>query len=210
MAEKNSGIRSVLSDPRIYDVAQKWLGTVRSRQVLVNSYVRPTSGLELLDIGCGTASILDHLDGMNYTGFDPTPGYIAAARSRYGARGTFFVGRIGEVSPADLTAFDVVLAKGVLHHLDDPLARELFRLAAGALKPGGRLVTFDGCYTSKQSRIARFLIARDRGENVRTADGYEALARTAFDDVTVHVRDDLLRVPYTHALLVCHKSAGGA
>jgi SAM-dependent methyltransferase len=207
VAEKRTGIRAILSDPRIYDVAQRCMGTTRSRRTLVGGYVRPTDGAKLLDIGCGTASIIEHLDGVTYTGFDPSPRYIDAARARYGDRGTFFVGRIGELSPADLATFDVVLAKGVVHHLDDRLARELFTLAAGVLDPGGRLVTFDGCYRSDQSRVARFLLSRDRGQNVRTACAYEALARTAFDDVAVSVRDDLLRIPYTHAILVCGKGA---
>ena len=203
-------MRSVLRNPWIYNVAQRCMGTTRSRQELVNRYVQPHPGDKVLDVGCGTASILEHLGDVSYTGFDPTPGYIQAACATYGQRGAFFVGRIGEVSSAELPTFDVVLAKGVLHHLDDRLAKELFGLAAAVLEPGGRLVTFDGCYSAGQSGLARFIISRDRGQNVRTADAYEALARTAFEDVQVHVRDDLLRVPYTHAILVCHRPARAA
>ena len=207
MTEKRSGVRSVLSDPRIYNVAQQVLGTTRSRRELVGRYLRPTPGMRMLDIGCGTASLLEHLDGVSYVGFDPTPAYIEAARAKHGDRGTFFVGSIGGTSARDLGRFDVVLAKGVLHHLDDALAKELFELAAEVLEPNGRLVTFDGCYAPNQSRVARFIISRDRGQNVRTPAGYEALAQTAFTRVNVHIRHDLLRVPYTHAILVCDNIA---
>jgi SAM-dependent methyltransferase len=201
--ERRSGFLAVLRNPRIYNIAQRCIGTTRSRDTLINTYVQPGVGARVLDIGCGTASILEHLDSASYTGFDPSPAYAEAARARYGDRGRFFVGRIGEISASDLGSFDVVLAKGVLHHVDDQLAKELFALAAGVLEPRGRLVTFDGCYAPGQARVARFLLSHDRGRNVRTAGEYETLARSAFDDVAVHVRHDLVRFPYTHAILVC-------
>jgi SAM-dependent methyltransferase len=48
-------------------------------------------------------------------------------------------------SRADWNAgcYDIVMAFGVLHHLDDAEGRELFRGARRALKPGGRFVTLD-------------------------------------------------------------------
>ena len=82
----------------------------------------------------------------------------------------------------------------VLHHVDDETAAELFRLSRMVLEAGGRLVTSDPCFQPEQSPIARFLISRDRGRCVRSPEGYEAIARAVFDDVTVHVRHDLLRV----------------
>jgi SAM-dependent methyltransferase len=99
--------------------------------------------------------------------------------------------------------FDIVLATGVLHHLDDEEARELFRTAREALRPGGRLVTLDGCYVDGQSRMARYLLSRDRGKFVRAPEAYVRLARSQFEDVQASVRDDLLRIPYTHVALVC-------
>jgi hypothetical protein len=53
--------------------------------------------------------------------------------------------------------------------------------------------------------MARWLIGRDRGAHVRGADAYAELARASFGSVRVSTRDDLLRVPYTHAVL----EAGG-
>ena len=53
--------------------------------------------------------------------------------------------------------YDLVLAWGVLHHLDDDQAGEFMSLARRGLKPTGRLVTLDPCYTDDQSRLARYL-----------------------------------------------------
>src|SRR5205823_7002829 len=94
-------------------------------------------------------------------------------------------------------------ATGVLHHLDDKEAIDLFQVARAALKPGGKLITFDGCFCEGQSRIARYLLERDRGKFVRTAEAYVALARKAFENVEVTLRHDLLRLPYSHIIMKC-------
>ena len=117
----------------------------------------------MLDIGCGTTSILEEMGPVQYTGFDPNPAYIKTAKDRYGDRGRFLVGAMGEVTPDDLGVFDLVLAKSVLHHVDDTVAAAIFRLAADVIRPGGRFVTSDCCYTPDQSGLARFITSLDRG-----------------------------------------------
>jgi hypothetical protein len=98
-----------------------------------------------------------------------------------------------------------VLAIGILHHLSDEEALKLFRLAQSALKPGGCLVTLDGCYIDNQPRLARYLISKDRGEHIRTLDAYRALASRVFSKVVTHLRSDLLHVPYTHLIMKMEK-----
>src|SRR5262249_60326846 len=95
-----------------------------------------------------------------------------AARRRFGGRAEFHCARAGEKSLEGQAEFDIVLALGILHHLDDPEALHLFRLAKQVLEPAGRLFTLDGCYVPNQSRVARWLLSKDRGKNVRTADEY--------------------------------------
>ena len=152
--------------------------------------------------GCGTGDIVELLGAVSYVGYDPSAEYIESARQRHGSRGTFSVGEVGSVDLRD-DSFDICIAKGVLHHLEDDAASGLFAEAARVLRPGGRLVTMDPVFADDQPLIARFLAERDRGQNVRRFDEYEQLARTAFGDVDGQVRHDLLRVPYSHALLIC-------
>ena len=93
----------------------------------------------------------------------------------------------------------------MLHHLDDSDALALFELAHTALKEGGRFVTYDGCYIEGQSKIAKFIISQDRGRFVRTKDEYCNLASQIFSNVKQELREDLLRIPYTHLIMECRK-----
>ncbi len=198
-------IRGVLSHAGVYGLFQRMVGAERERRLYVERHVRPVAGDRVLDIGCGPADILHALPSVTYVGFDMSSSYIEAARRRFGARGQFEVGSISVELAGKYTGFDLVLANGVLHHLPDQGATALFELAKAALKPGGRLVTFDGCFVDNQSRIARFLLKKDRGEHVRNEAAYLKLATGVFGDVTATVTDDLLRVPYTHLVLECRR-----
>jgi SAM-dependent methyltransferase len=177
--------------------------------VLVRDYLRPLPTDRILDIGCGPASILASLPAsVEYVGFDPSPRYIEAAQKRFGPRGTFVVGVATRENLPQYPPFNLALAVGVLHHLDDEAARELIELAFANLQTGGKLVTLDGCFTERQSAVARSLLRMDRGRYVRDAEHYKRLALDAFTQVELDVRTDLLRIPYTHAILTAHKGAG--
>ena len=199
-------MRQILAIPAVYKLFARMVGAHRERLAFVREYVRPKPGDRILDIGCGPADIVEYLpNDVEYTGFDNNPAYIDFARGRYGERARFECQRVSEAK--DLAerphSFDIVLAIGILHHLDRDEAIAMFRIASQQLKRGGRLVTLDGCYVEGQSRIARHLLSRDRGEFVRTAGEYLALAKAVFDDVTASIRHDLLHIPYTHVALEC-------
>ncbi len=207
MAQITSGIRSILSHPSIYNFTQNFLGVRRARKVLVEEYFPKQKGLRILDIGCGTAEILEFLpDDIHYVGFDASRHYIAQAKKRFGHRGTFFAELVKSARLEDLGKFDVVLAFGLLHHLDTPEAETLFDIAAEALNKDGVVITVDPCFTSDQSPVASWLIAHDRGQDVRDEAGYRRLAGGCFSSVLSTPRYDLLRVPYTYLIMRSKKT----
>lgn len=203
MAEITSGLRAILSHPLIYRGMQWLVGAERLRRHIA-SLVEPRPGLKVLDIGCGPADLLAHLAGVDYVGFDSSAHYIRAAQARFGARGRFFQEELRADTNLELGTFDCIVAVGLLHHLDDDAARQLFRIARDRLTPGGRLITVDCCWAAGQHPLARWLISRDRGQNVRSLEGYQALAQVEFPQVDGGVRHDLLHIPYSHTLLTCH------
>ena len=179
------------------------MGAKRIRKELVDQYICARSGQRILDIGCGTADILSYLPaGVEYWGYDISSEYIEAAKSRFGDRGHFMCGRFDIQEANRLPKFDVVLAIGLLHHLGDAEAVELFQLARAALHENGRMITFDGCLVPGQNPIARFLLLRDRGQNVRAAEEYRGLAGSSFENVQGYVRHQAW-IPYTHWIMEC-------
>jgi len=195
-------IRSVLAVPQAYQLFWNVIGAPARSRTLVSEYIRPRAGDRILEIGCGPGTIVPYLPACEYVGFDASAEYIEQARRRF-PQARFVCERVSEYTLPQPAYFDRVLALGIVHHLDDREALQLFQIAEKALKPGGKLVTLDGVWTGRQSAAARALLAHDRGEFVRSEEGYVRIASRVFDNVKASIRHDLLRIPYTHIILEC-------
>jgi SAM-dependent methyltransferase len=200
------GLRSVLASPRVYELWSRLVGGEAGRSTLVREYVRPSPGARVLDLGCGPGELVHLLGDVEYVGVDVSERYIAAARESVGGRAEFRVGDATNLD-RDLRGFDLVLALGLIHHLDDESSRRVLNAARAALRSGGRFVSVDPTVTSGSRAAARLLVSWDRGGHVRGPAEYERLARSVFELVRCDVRQDLLRVPYTHCLLECSAPA---
>ena len=205
MSHSSGGVYKFLELPRVYDFFQSLLGRKDVRRFIVDRYIRPRPGDRIVDIGCGPGSMLPYLGPVDYTGFDLNASYIAHATQTYGRQGTFFQGRVDDAVNRLESGIDIVIAIAILHHLSDQEACALFNVATRILNSGGRLITLDPVLTSPQNPIARLMIRLDRGKNVRTGDCYLSLAKECFGKVEVDIRTDLIRIPYTHCILACHK-----
>lgn len=196
-------LSDILAKARVYSLFAQVIGAKRGRQVYVQNFIRPKEGDRVLDIGCGPADILEALPKVEYHGFDLSSNYIESARKRFGNRGCFHVEAVNKELISRYAGFDLVLANGVLHHLNDAEAVDLFQIAKTALKPGGALVTLDGCFVQGQSPIALYFLRRDRGKFVRAQADYLRLASQIFSTIESHLTHNLLRIPYTHLILRC-------
>ena len=204
MAQIINGVRAILSHPRVYSSFQLLMGGHKFRMNFASQLVRPFPGMAILDIGCGPADILAHMPSVGYWGFDISEAYIEKAQKTYENRGRFYCKLLEAQDLENLPKFDVVLAIGLLHHLDDAEACKVLQLAHQALRPQGRLLTVDPCLDSTQNPIARFLIRSDRGQNVRDKAGYESLAGKVFSSFSATVRHQAW-IPYTHCIMECTK-----
>jgi 2-polyprenyl-3-methyl-5-hydroxy-6-metoxy-1,4-benzoquinol methylase len=180
------------------------MGAKEGRVRFVRDCVRPFPGMRILDLGCGPAEILNAMPhDIDYVGYDMSPDYIASAQRKFANRGDFNCRLLEETEVATLDPFDLVMGIGVLHHLDDTTARQFMTIAKAALKPGGRILTLDTCFAAGQNPIARFLIARDRGQHVRNAEDYLALVDRSGLDVAGKVTHQAW-IPYTHWIMECN------
>src|SRR6266478_6579280 len=131
------GLYFLLSLPSVYRLFRTIVQGDGCR-VYVSEYVRPVPGEKVLDIGCGPGDILENVPAVDYLGFDINPKYVEAAQKRFGRRGRFFCGDVGLTAiDQEAASFDLVLATGVLHHLDDNHAVSLFNLARRTREAGG-------------------------------------------------------------------------
>jgi SAM-dependent methyltransferase len=193
----------LLERASVYNISQRLVGKPNVYRVFVGEYLRPTAGARILDIACGTGELLKYLPAVSYLGVDISDAYIACARRRYADRAEFLCADLTQLAVGSGT-FDLVVAIGVLHHLDDPAATALTTLARRALRPGGRFVALEPCRLPGQPLIAKVVIAVDRGAHVREREGYERVLRPHFAEVRSELRGDLLFVPSTHVILECH------
>lgn len=205
MAQMTSGVRAIFSNSIIYNFSQMLVGASRARKKFVDGYLEIENVSRLLDIGCGTAELLEHLPDMTYyVGYDASVRYIDTAKRNFSHRHAEFVAQqVTDSLLAGSQSFDRVTATGLLHHLEDCDVIHLFQIAKGALKEEGFFVSLDPCYVGNQSLFSKMLIDCDRGKNVRTLVGYQCLAESVFTHVAIHHRNDLLHIPYDHAILVC-------
>jgi SAM-dependent methyltransferase len=104
---------------------------------------------------------------------------------------------------------DVVLAKGVFHHVDDDEAKKILEFAYRALKDNGRFIFYEPCYLIWQSGISAYFMSLDRGQNIRTEQQWKELASSIFPVVSTNVVTGVHRLGIRHVCMVgqCRKSA---
>lgn len=204
--QSNSGILRWLKVPPLYNAFQAVVGGNALRRRIIQTHVRAKPGDKVIDIGCGPARVLRSLPDVQYVGFDTDPDYISFAKRTHGSKGTFIAGDTRSLrEDPQFRDADVVIALGVLHHLDDEEAADCIRFAHDALKSGGRFITHDACWIPNQGAFSRYIMSKDRGRNIRTEQQYRQLAAKAFRNVRAWVDKKPMRIPYVTVVLECEK-----
>jgi len=209
MTQKTSGVLSLLSLSGIYNFLQVIFKDNRpgfTLEDILSKYIKP-SDLKILDVACGTGAVRGAIkERVEYHGYDISEKYIATASSLYTDESTFFVAK--EFSETEslrfVSYFDVAFIVGGLHHMSDEVAINLLFNISRSLKPDGYLVTIDPVFVNDQSFLAKRIISFDRGQAVRTPDGYKSLMRDFFskcDGFVMHRKP----IPWTHWVMECKK-----
>mgnify|MGYP000049655615 CR=1 FL=1 len=208
-AHINTGFRKVLEIPSFYDLFQTLIGGNLHREEHFKKHIINKKIESILDIGCGTAVLLDHLldKKIKYIGCDMQQSYITKARNKYKDKGEFYCEKVGEhVREEWIGKFDIINAHGLLHHLSDEESKALLEISSKYLKPEGFLVTVDSLFHDQQSKLSKWLVSKDRGQNIRQPKEYLKLAGNYFRNVESYIDDKSLRIPYSIFTMIMYKS----
>jgi SAM-dependent methyltransferase len=195
-----SAVDRTLGVAHVYDLFQRVVGAPGSKRRFVEDFVRARPGERVLDLGCGTGAMLELLPHeVSYVGVEIDPNYVRRARARLGDRGEFVCADLTTYQPE--RAFDLVLAHGVMHHLDDRGVTAACEVAGRALVPGGRVLLAEPCRLPGQSRLETALMDRDRGRYIRTPERYLELLGEWFPSVENYHMTGSYRIPYSMLIL---------
>ena len=203
-AHINSGIRRILDWNFVYRTYQIIQGDYKLyKQVL--KFAPTLNDKTVFDIGCGNGRLLDFLPiSCIYKGYDFNKNYIARAREKYKGRNADFI--IANINHTDFSErpADAIFLIGIIHHLTDEDVSSLFNKAKKNLAPNGVMISVDPVIIENQNVLAHYLIKRDRGTNVRTAENYARLTEYAFKKTTSHIYHNLINSPFNHIIQVSH------
>jgi ubiquinone/menaquinone biosynthesis C-methylase UbiE len=207
--EQNSGIYGLLNISLIYKLIQNLARERYCKKWLAENYWDLKGGEKVIDFGCGPGNSIKFIPkDVEYIGYDINADYIRTAEKKFGNRATFIVGTAHDfINKPDnrMNNSDIVLITGVLHHVEDNEVLDIFRLAERILAPGGRLICLEPTYLVHQGCISKWFLNRDRGRNIRTEDEWKNLLNNVFNTFSTNITTGLLRIPYTHIIIVCRK-----
>tara|TARA_B110001450_G_C17651386_1_gene493434 strand:+ start:28 stop:639 length:612 start_codon:yes stop_codon:yes gene_type:complete len=168
---QRKGLYSILEFSNIYKLIQSLFFHQESFDVVI-SFIGDFSNKNILDIGCGPGDFSKNFSSARYFGIDISEDYIQSARKNYGNYGKFYCKSVSDLSDISLPNIDIVIMRGVLHHLSDEEVQTTLKLLIPILNSGAKLVSIDPVLLKRQNRIAKIFIKNDRGKCVRTDIGY--------------------------------------
>lgn len=141
---------------RLFDSMNKGLKLVGIRMF------RPSEGMNILDVGCGTGSHLELYQRYkcNLFGIDLSPSMLNVARERLGDSAQLDLGDANEM-PYEDDKFDLVISMLSLHEMSPDTRSEVLNEIKRVLKSDGRLLLIDfhpGPYEPLQGWVSKIVI----------------------------------------------------
>ena len=144
MPEKNPVVEEYARTAPDYESKWSFYVDTTTRETIARVNMGPTD--RVLDVGCGTGSLLYHLASSSpkaqLFGIDLVPEMLAIARRRLPSSVELREGS-AERLPFEDEHFDVVISCNMFHYIryPNPALREMYRV----LRPGGQFVVTDWC-----------------------------------------------------------------
>jgi len=204
MSQRINQIYNFINSPLVYRIIQYIMSGTSFRNSIIKKNIKK-SNLKILDIGCGPAQILEQIPRCDYYGYDIDQRSIQYAKKKYRKKNYhFYCKKFNKTEIKKLPKFDFVIFFGILHHLSNKEADKMLTLCKRTMKKNSKLLTEDPILVEKQNIIAKFLIEKDRGINVRQKKEYINLLKKHFKKIKNKVTHQFF-IPYTWFTTICSK-----
>lgn len=164
-----------------YDLSQKFLAYFLSKKSIkeLSKRLKKASAKKILDVGCATAFYRSGIPVKDFTGIDINPVFIETAKKRF-PEDKFFVMDAANLKFPKNT-FDVVISKGVLHHLPKNSLIKSLKEALRVSQKRGKVIILDAIQPTKSwNVIGKILRNLDQGHNILSWREYESLLNKHF------------------------------
>tara|TARA_Y100000817_G_C16696868_1_gene473000 strand:- start:124 stop:750 length:627 start_codon:yes stop_codon:yes gene_type:complete len=199
-AEKNNLIYKIFNFPIIYNAYQKIIFRKDSKNNIFNNYIKVNKKDLVLDVGCGPGNYRDLIKSENYYGIDINCKSIDQAKEIY-PKDHFDCLPVQEISNKVNKKFDKIILLGLLHHISDQDALNLFNDLKNIAMPETKIFCLDTSFKRNQNLFSKIMAKLDKGNHVRFPEELEKLVDTEFYSVDIKMFDNLLRVPCFHSFL---------
>jgi ubiquinone/menaquinone biosynthesis C-methylase UbiE len=166
-------LHPILNIPIIFKIQQK----INNYEVLYKefeTYLENKRMLKILEIGCSTGNLSNKIIDMKkneYIGIDTEENYINYAKKKY-KLGNFICMNGISLDFSDNT-FDLIIISSVLHHNSDDQAKKIIQESRRVLKKRSFILISEPTFS--KNFLSTFLLKLDRGNFIRTFDGYRNL-----------------------------------
>ena len=163
------GIYSILKNPIIYELVQ-WIFRHKKTEKAWYELIKYHKNKLILDVGCGPGETsLDFPQCKKYVGIDISKEYINNAKKNYGNFADFIwmpIQNLEKDLEKTYDKFDIIVIKGVYHHLDSKTINNMLEILKDKLTKNGKIVSMYPTY-KKGYLISNFIVSLDRGKFVR-------------------------------------------
>ena len=200
-------IADMFNNARLYELFQFRISRRGTSRIVHNEILKPRGVEKVLDFGCGIGYHSTEFSNSEYLRIEPIQGCVDKANQMFKtSKNSFILGDHTALKSIPNSSFDLIIAMGVLHHLNNSILDEFVRESYRILKSGGRLTTFDPAYHKNQSLISKWVVSRDRGKWVRNVDDYLNPMRKMYrQEPTIKIYTNLLKIPYDHIAIEVKK-----